>query len=406
MNNPSASFRWVVVSLIVLGIVGPAIALLRVYRARRPIIGDGKNVETYGFDLSNLLVERSLLAAGDMPRDALPALNDPKAVTPGEIDKLNAAALHTGRMNRGAFLLDSDLVVGVQIQGETRAYPIRILNWHEIVNDTLSGVPIAVTYSGLCDSVGVFDRRPARADGARGTVAISPSRNGGSPLRFGHSGLLFNSNLVMYDVEGSALTRGSAGASPSLGERGPKASLWSQVQARAICGPAAAEGTRLKVLPAAVVSYGKWRVEHPETTVLRGDPDYGLERYNTVPYESYYLEGRVKFPVWTGPATGQRRGWATMARVMAVRTTGNWKVLAMEDIAQQAGGDGLWHTQVDEVPVTIAFDRASQTVAATMARGNEALSVIYARWFAWNAMYDAAGVWRPRPRNTDLPEHP
>ena len=142
-------------------------------------VGDGRNVETYGFDLSNCLVPREQIVAAGFPKNGMHTLNDPKVLTPDEALLLNQ---EMREQHLGKFMVDRQRVVGVSIAGETRAYAIKYLTWHEIVNDTLGGIPIAVTYNPLCDSTVVFDRRLA-----------------GEVLDFGVSGLLYNSNLLMYD---------------------------------------------------------------------------------------------------------------------------------------------------------------------------------------------------------------
>ncbi len=83
-----------------------------------------------GFSLENAIVPRSEILSGGPPKDGIPAILDPKFVTGTKVD----------------YLRDSDAVIGVEIGGVARAYPIRILNWHEIVNDTVNGVPIVVTF--------------------------------------------------------------------------------------------------------------------------------------------------------------------------------------------------------------------------------------------------------------------
>lgn len=95
------------------------------------------------FDLSDLRVERDEILRGGPPKDGIPAVTDPDTVAVGDAD----------------FLREDDRIVAVEMEGEARAYPIRMLNWHEIVNDELGGVPIAVIYCPLCDSVSVVDRR-------------------------------------------------------------------------------------------------------------------------------------------------------------------------------------------------------------------------------------------------------
>lgn len=83
-----------------------------------------------GFSLENAIVPRSEILSGGPPKDGIPAILDPKFVAGTKVD----------------YLRDSDAVIGVEIGGVARAYPINILNWHEIVNDTVNGVPIVVTF--------------------------------------------------------------------------------------------------------------------------------------------------------------------------------------------------------------------------------------------------------------------
>jgi hypothetical protein len=85
---------------------------------------------SYGFDLQKTLVPRNEILSGGPPKDGIPAILEPKFVRPAEVD----------------FLRDSDAVIGVEIAGKARAYPIRILNYHEVVNDTVGGQSIAVTF--------------------------------------------------------------------------------------------------------------------------------------------------------------------------------------------------------------------------------------------------------------------
>ena len=120
--------------------------------------------------------------------------------------------------------------VTVTLNGESRAYPLLVMQCHEIANDTLGGVPIAVTYNPLCDSVVVFDRRV-----------------GDEVLEFGVSGLLYSSNMLMFDRRPDA-----------LGE-----SLWCQLLGRAISGPLV--DTPLAVLDAAVTDWAGWLADHPGT---------------------------------------------------------------------------------------------------------------------------------------------
>jgi hypothetical protein len=303
---------------------------------RRHAVGDGRHVESYGFELTPLLVARDLLVASGMPKDGLPALDDPPT--------WSAARTDTG--GRGSVLLAADPVIGVEIAGQARAYPLRMLVWHEVVNDTLAGVPVLVTYNPLCDSA-VVCRRVVN----------------GRRLSFGVSGLLYNSNLVMYD-------RGGA-----------RASLWSQLQFRAIAGPAAAVGDALEVLPMAVTTWEQWRRLHPATTVLAPDPRMA-EQYRRDPYTSYFGSDELRFP--TLPLPDARLPNKTP--VVAVRIAGGWHAFPIPVLLERCRAAGRWRLQVGGVELEFAAlpgHRARVTVADAQ---GQALPAIYASWFAWGAL--------------------
>ena len=118
-------------------------------------------------DFSKSSVEFIEILSGGPPKDGIPSIDDPKFLPINEVDGLNA----------------KESVISVKVKGVVKAYPLRILMWHEIVNDTIGDVPIAVTYCPLCNAAIVFDRR----------------LEGGKTLDFGTTGKLRNSDLIMYD---------------------------------------------------------------------------------------------------------------------------------------------------------------------------------------------------------------
>jgi len=125
-----------------------------------------------GFDLSNALVPVEEIHAGGPPRDGIPSIDEPRFQPAGEI----------------RFLSDSDLVFGVGEGRDRRAYPLRILVWHELVNDVVGGRPLVISYCPLCGTAMAFDRRVR-----------------GRTLTFGVSGLLYQSDVLMYDRETESL---------------------------------------------------------------------------------------------------------------------------------------------------------------------------------------------------------
>lgn len=196
------------------------------------------------YDLHGALVDTDKMLAPGVPKDGIPALTDPTRVPVADADYPPD---------------DSWRVVEVVVGGKAAAYPLRIMNYHEIVNDTLGGVPIAVTYCPLCDSVSVFDRRlPAH----EGDTDAKPR-----VLEFGVSGLLLNSNVVMYE-------RTTMG-------------LWSQVAMHAITGPDA--GRTLTSLPVRVETLGLFKRRHPDGTVMSPKTGYEDSRdYAINPYQRYF----------------------------------------------------------------------------------------------------------------------
>ena len=182
------------------------------------------------------------IVSGGPPPDGIPSLDSPKFVSVDEADK---------------FLVDSDKVVGININGDIRAYPLQILVWHEIVNDIVGSIPVAVTYCPLCFTNQVFYR----------TV-------NNSILEFGTSGKLYNSNLVMYDRSSN--------------------SLWSQALGEGIVGNYA--GIKLEKFPFDLAYWRDWKQLYPDTQVLSRET--GIVRpYGADPYEDYYNSPDISFPV-------------------------------------------------------------------------------------------------------------
>ncbi len=175
--------------------------------------------------------------------DGIPALDLPNAV---------------GASDGTLLLDDDDRVLGLAHNGTARAYPLRVLWWHEIVNDTLGGGNVLVTYCPLTGSGLAFD----------------PVVNGQARL-FGVSGLLYENNLMMFDRTNR--------------------SLWNQLLLGSQCG--IDRGTELLRLPVIETTWGHWRQFYPNTTVV--SPNTGFDRpYDTYPYGTYdqLNDERTLFP--------------------------------------------------------------------------------------------------------------
>jgi hypothetical protein len=198
--------------------------------------------ETFAYDEDTTrAIDLDKLNQGCPARDCIPSIDAPKFVAAAEADHVN----------------DDDIVIVIAYGGEHRAYPARILDQHEIVNDTIAGDPIAITWCPLCGS------------------AVGVRREfGGKVTEFGVSVLLYNSDLVFYDRATNT--------------------LWDQIEARGIVGPLT--GEQLEFVPVSMTRWSRWRAAHPDTLVLSPDTgfdyDYSIDRYG-----EYRDSTRIVFPV-------------------------------------------------------------------------------------------------------------
>jgi thiol-disulfide isomerase/thioredoxin len=186
------------------------------------------------------LVDPSRIIPGGPPPDGIPPLDHPKFEPAGSV----------------GWLAGAEPVAAVLAGGQARAYPLQILTWHEIVNDTLGGVPVSVSYCPLCNTAITWRR--LLVDGAVTT--------------FGTSGKLYQSNLVMYD----RATR----------------SLWPQALGQAVTGPLT--GQRLQPVPTQIVSWAAFRTSFPDGLVLSRDTGFSRP-YGRNPYVGYDAKGSTPF---------------------------------------------------------------------------------------------------------------
>jgi hypothetical protein len=292
-----------------------------------PVLAGDAPVQN-GFVLDPIEIDAAEILPGGPGRDGIPALELPLHV-PAE---------------RSPWA-DDERVLGVFQNGEARAYPISILVWHELVNDVLGGRPILVSYCPLCGTGIVFDRR--FVDGERS---------------FGVSGLLFRSDLLLYDRETE--------------------SLWSQISATAVTGPS--RGMRLTQVRAKMTTWRHWREVHPGTTVLSRDTGH-RRAYGTTPYGDYATSARLLFPV---PAD---RRYHPKTPTLGLRIPGGPARAYPASELTRAGG------RVEETfqghPVTVAFDPEKRVFDV---QAPEAVEVVEGFWFAWAAFHAETSVFTAR----------
>lgn len=299
-GSATLTFRgggWVIALAAVLVVLLMGWSLLPVLLGHRPI-GDGRSVESYGFDLSTLTVDRATLVGSGNPRGFLPSLDEPKHLRGSEMLVYNS-------QNRPKFVVPTDRVIGIVIDGKAHAWPLSLMNAHEVVNDTVAGRAVLATYSPLCDTAMVFDR----------TVA-------GSVRQFEVSGLLYDSNLAFSEKLAPA-----APAAPSL---------FSQLEARAIAGPLAEDGVTLSPLPdVCITTWADWLARHPTTTVTLRDPTM-IRRMKEISYAHYFLSRELQAPAAPLPGDDDlaRNGLRLKSPMIAVRSAEGrpWTLLSIESL--------------------------------------------------------------------------
>jgi hypothetical protein len=160
--------------------------------------------------------------------------------------------------NAATYLRDSHIVFGLVVNGQARAYPKRILAWHEMAHDRVGGVDLTIVYCTLC-----------------GTVIPYRSDVGGVRRTFGTSGLLYRSNKLMFDAE--------------------TMSLWSTLDGRPVVGPLAGQPLTLRAEPVVTTTWGEWRAQHPDTTVLSADTGHDRDYSEGAAYRDYFSSDALMF---------------------------------------------------------------------------------------------------------------
>ncbi len=282
-----------------------------------------------GFDLEGALIPPHDIRSGGPPRDGIPAIDHPRFI----------------KADRADFLDDDDRVLGIARGELVKAYPIDILNWHEIVNDEFGGEPIAVTYCPLTGSGIAY-------------LAILD----GKMVNLGTSGLLYNNNLVMYD-------RGTG-------------SLWSQLMNRALSG--SYKGSRLVTLPMATTTWADWRARHPDTRVLSTETGYRRD-YGRNPYAGYGNSPRIYFPLSHRDDRYPPKAW-----VVGVVLKGQAKAYPYAELAKTTG---RIRDSVGGLDITVRFDPDHLTATVYGPDGTEIPSVT-AYWFGWAAFHPDTQVFR------------
>ncbi len=253
------------------------------------------------------LIPQNLIVSGGPGKDGIPALTNPEVVPAATGD---------------TFLFPDDLVLGVVVNGEARAYPHAVMWWHEIVNDVLGGRPILVTFCPLTGSGIIYDP----------VIPDIPDMEA-APLNFGVSGLLFDNNLILFDRRTD--------------------SLWSQMRLESICG--ALSGTRPPLLPVVQSAWAAWKALHPETTVVSFNTGFS-RNYDVYPYGDY---DQIDSTQLLFPQTTVDPRLPMKENVLGIRHDGVARAYSMTRM-RELGPRLAINDDVNGLPVLVAFHAASR----------------------------------------------
>lgn len=279
------------------------------------------------FDLSRNLVQLDKFLSGGPKKDGIPALFKSEFIPAKD----------------ATYLEKDDLVIGIHLKGQAKAYPLRVLNWHEIVNDKIADKPIAVSWCPLTRSAIIFDAKVGR-----------------ELINFGVSGLLYQNNLVMYDQNSD--------------------SLWPQLQLGAVTGKFSKK--KLSIVPSVVTTWGQWSKDHPESLVLSLKTGF-VRNYNYDPYISYQQSPSVMFPM---DEIDQRL--EPKSFVLGLIVDGVAKAYPIELVEKKA-------TPIKDIIAgkTISIQRKEDgTIYAVDQQGN-LLPATLMYWFAWSVFNKNTLIW-------------
>ena len=241
---------------------------------------------------------------GGVRKDGIPSLDNPELIAASEAE----------------YMRDDDLVFGVSINGDTRAYPLRIMGWHEMFNEVIGGVPVALAYCTLCGSGILFETKVAQFS---------------DPLIFGSSGFLYRSNKLMFDRATH--------------------SLWNQFTGRPVSGELVDSGIELAQRPVVIDTWANWRKSNPETRILSlntGVPrDYG----SGVVYRDYFASSELMFPTNVDQSRHQQKDY-----VFGVRQFGGAKAWPMTAFA----ANPVINDQLGDRPLVLIGSAATRTARA------------------------------------------
>jgi len=275
-------------------------------------------LDTFSYGAADIDADIDTVFQGCPRRDCIPSIDQPQFLNTANVDFLEA----------------DDIVLSITHASITRAYPTRILDRHEIVNDYFGETPVAVTYCPLCGSGLAF-------------VRVLD----GSNVELGVSGLLHNNDLIMYDRKTN--------------------SLWQQITGEAIAGPK--RGSTLQAVPVTMSLWADWKRAHPDAEVLALPND--LKHYSKVAYGDYASSDRLLFPV-----TAQDARLHVKKIIYGIEVNTQSIAVESEWLLQK----GHWEHEINGQTLSLEADAAG---GVTGTLDGQPIPIHRMYWFAWYSFH-------------------
>ena len=285
-------------------------------------------IGSFDIDEASALIPVNEIHSGGPPKDGIPSIDKPVFIAA-----------------EAANIDDDARVMGLELNGSAKAYPLSIMNWHEIVNDTFADKAVVVTYCPLCGSGVAFD---ADVDGG--------------PLKFGVSGLLYNSDVLLYDRRTE--------------------SLWSQILSKSVTGKM--KGQKLEMLPLLQTSWGEWKSLYPKTQVLSQNTGFSRD-YNRNPYQGYERAAGVYFPI-----KFRSQKYHPKERVLGLEFDGKYKAYPFAEMSKKSG---RFTDQFAGREVTVEYKESESSARIFDDKGKE-IPTLNSFWFAWYAFHPDTEVFK------------
>jgi hypothetical protein len=318
-----------------------------------------KNFEDFFYEDIERSIRLDEIVWGGVRKDGIPALTHPFMIEAKEAD----------------YISKDELVFGININGDIRAYPYRFMDWHEMLNDSIGGVPISLAYCTLCGS---------------GILYKTLINTNEEPLIFGSSGFLYRSNKLMYDQKTN--------------------SLWNQFTGKPVVGSLVDKDIELEVLPLVTTTWGEWLSKHPTTKVMSAETGFKRDYTPGAAYGAYFFSDELMFPASVHNETLQKK-----EKVFGLRISGANKAWPLSLFKKPA----IVNDHIGIIPIVLIGNEKTETVRAYRSQGitfqllengqliandqnwaqtekeligpnNERLSRLpghIAYWFAWNGYF-------------------